>query len=105
MIKIVDKFHNKGVIIKSEGTSFDENNLSEANKILNYLYLNKIFVNKYFVLNEMVKYLVENDKLPALCFIFSRKKCDEYATKIQVPLFEKDSSIPHKIAKEVTNSN
>tara|TARA_B100000519_G_scaffold186937_1_gene183287 strand:- start:1750 stop:4002 length:2253 start_codon:yes stop_codon:yes gene_type:complete len=100
MIRLVNKFHNKGVMIKSETTCFNENNLAEANKILDYLYENKIFVNKYFAINEMVKYLVENDKLPALCFIFSRRKCDEFATKIQVPLFEKGSSIPHTIAKE-----
>ena len=100
MIKLVDKFYNKGVMVKSETTPFDGKNFSEARKIFDYLYQNKIYVNKYFAINEMVKYMVENDKLPALCYIFSRKKCDEYATKIQVPLFEKGSSIPHTIAKE-----
>lgn len=100
MIKLADKFYNQGVMIKSETTPFDGKNFSEAKQILDYLYQNKIYVNKYFAINEMVKYMVDNDKLPALCYIFSRRKCDEYATKIQVPLFEKGSSIPHTIAKE-----
>ena len=64
MMKLVDKFYNKGVMVKSETTPFDGKNFAEAKKILDYLYQNKIFVNKYYAINEMVKYMVENDKLP-----------------------------------------
>ena len=38
--------------------------------------------------------------LPALCYIFSQKQCQEYAPKITVPLFEENSIIPNIIEKE-----
>ena len=53
-----------------------------------------------FVLNELVKHLHENEMLPALCFVFSRKNVETYAQQIQVPLLEDDSKVPYIARKE-----
>ena len=54
-----------------------------------YFYQNRIYVKRPFVLNEIVKYLHTHNLLPAICFVFSRKKVEEYAQYISLYLNSK----------------
>ena len=45
----------------------------------------------------MVEYLNTNNLLPALTFIFSRKQCYIWASKVQRSLFDENSTIPSTI--------
>jgi len=98
-IKHEDNF-NKFVTLKTAGGQYMEKNYHSLQKTLNYLDLKRIRVNQTFVLNQAIKLLKERNALPAIIFIFSRKKVNQMASKIQIPLFEEDSKIPSIIEKE-----
>ena len=94
----ISSINGKPVTMRSEVIAFDEKDYHDRCKKM------KIMENKNvsetFVMNKAVEYLKNNDKLPALCYVFSRKKTHDLASKITIPLFETGSSIPHTIAKE-----
>ena len=49
---------------------------------------NNIFIKRTFVLNRITEYLRDHNLLPAICFVLSRKKCDEYARSIAYSLHD-----------------
>ena len=93
-------FSNKPIVLKEQNKLFREKNYTKIMKVLKYFNNNNIRVNQFFVMNKAVEYLNNNKMLPALCFVFSRKKTKEFAEKITVPLFPEDSTIPSTIKKE-----
>ena len=72
----------------------------KTNKILDYLFKNKINVKRQFILNDLVTYLNRNNMLPAICFIFSRKNVENYAKEINICLYDKDDKTPSIIEHE-----
>jgi len=99
-LKLVEDIINKPIVLKEKGI-FDDNAVHRIAKIDNALFQYKnVKTNKYFIMNNMVKYLKSNDKLPAIVFVFSRKQCYEYAKKITIPLFENDENKAAIINKE-----
>lgn len=84
----------------NKGGKFNEFEYDKLRKIYKYISVNKIRINRNFVLNKLIEKVKNNDLLPAIVFVFSRKQVDEIASKIQVPLFEEDSRIPNTIEKE-----
>ena len=64
---------------------------------------NKCFIKPNLVLNNLLLHLKNNDMLPAICFIFSRKIVEKYAHQITVNLLEDDSNIPAIAARECNN--
>ena len=59
-----------------------------------------IRVKRGHVLNNVTKYMVENEMLPALCFVLSRKQLEVCANEITTPLLEFDSKVPYIIDRE-----
>ena len=59
-----------------------------------------IRVRRSFVINDVLRYLKDNDMLPAIFFIFSRKGVEQAATEIQISLFEEDCTTPSIIEEE-----
>ena len=99
-LKLVEDIINKPIVLKEKGI-FDDNAVHRIAKIDNALFQYKnVKTNKYFIMNNMVKYLKSNDKLPAIVFVFSRKQCYEYAKKITISLFENDENKAAIINKE-----
>ena len=92
----VDKFH---VIQDPNGTFNDQTYLS-MNKVLNLFSKNDIRVKRQHVLNNVSKLLVENEMLPALCYVFSIKQLERCAEEITTPLLAFDSKIPYTIDRE-----
>jgi superfamily II RNA helicase len=96
----LEKMYEKKLLIKSPGQSFEDNTYHDIKKVLRYLRDNKIRVDKFFVLNQLIKYLRNNQYLPAICFVYSRKQVEAFANKITVSLFEEGSKIPSIIENE-----
>jgi len=97
------KSFNKFITLKNSdnmGGNFNEFEYDKLRQIYKYISINKIRVNRNFVLNSLVEKVKNNKLLPAIIFVFSRKQVDELASKIQIPLFEEDSKIPYTIEKE-----
>jgi len=95
-----NKFHNKPIILKEQNKQFCERTYNKILKLQKYFDNENVRVNQFFVMNKVVEYLNQNNMLPALCFIFSRKQTKIFAEKITVPLFPQESTIPSTIKKE-----
>ena len=91
---------NKPIVIASNAGQFNDSNYFKTEKILEFLYKNKVNVKRPYVLNELVNYLNMNDMLPAICFVFSRKNVEIYAKEISVNLFTKEDTTPNIIEHE-----
>ena len=83
---MIDNKLNKPLVLrKAEGT-FQDQNYHDVAKVIRYFKINKMFVNRTFVLNELTGYLRDHNLLPAICFVLSRRKCDEFARSISYSL-------------------
>ena len=99
-IKFINEFLHKPIALKNETTKYHKDNHEKIRKLLNYIQKNNCHIKPAFVLNEIAKYLNQNDMLPAICFVFSRKLVERYAQMINVSLFEENSTIPSTIKQE-----
>jgi len=91
---------DKLMLVKDADGSFNGDNVLRMKNVKNVLDDNRIFVKKPHVLNKLAKHLYDNDMLPAIVFVFSRKNVEHYAKQITTPVLEFDSNIPLIIARE-----
>ena len=98
---ILIKNTNKLLTLKDDKGDIKDNNYNSLYAIKTYISKQYIHINRSFVLNKLIKYLYENDMLPALCFVFSRKQVEVCADEINVSLFDDESDIPSKIAQRM----
>ena len=96
----IRKIIDKPFVIQSAKGEFNENHYSSMTKMLNLFEKNEVRVKRQHVLNQVSKYLVEQEMLPALCYVFSRKQLEKCATEITTPLLEFDSKVPYTIRRE-----
>lgn len=94
--QVTDKFH----IIQDDKGTFNEQTFLNVNKMLSLFSKNDIRVRRQHVLNNLSKILVENEMLPALCYVFSIKQLEKYAEELTCPLLEFDSKVPYTIERE-----
>ena len=97
---IVNYSLNKPITIKHSNGVFDEKSYLKMCKTFKILDRYKIRVDKYFAVNNLIRYLLEQKRLPAICFIFSKKQTWEFASKVNFSLFDKESKIPSIIEQE-----
>jgi len=86
--KLIDNELHKPILLKKHNGNFNDNHYSTISKIITYFKKNNIFVNKKFIINSIIKYLHEHNLLPAIFFVFSRKKAEEYAHFISSSLLD-----------------
>ena len=91
---------NKLFEIQSAKGKFNEPYFHNMRKMLDMFELNKIRVTRPHVLNQVCKYMVEHEMLPALCFVLSRKQLEICANEITTSLLEDDSKVPYTIRSE-----
>ena len=90
---------NKPILITDTNSNFNEINYNKIKKVESIIE-KKGYVKRQFVLNGLVKYLKNNNMIPALCFVFSRKHVETCAKEINFSLFDKDDKIPSIIENE-----
>ena len=91
---------DKPFIIQEPKGKFNELHYLKMNKMLKLFESKEIRVKRQHVLNQVSKHLVENEMLPALCYVFSIKQLEKYANELTTPLLEFDSKIPYTIDRE-----
>ena len=91
---------DKPFVIQDSTGKFDETHYFKMNKMLKLFENNQVYVKRQHVLNQVSKYLVENEMLPALCFVFSRKQLEKCAREVTTNLLEFDSKVPYTIRYE-----
>ena len=53
----------------------------------------QVYVKSSFVLRNIVTYLNDNELLPAICFVFSRKNVERYAKELNINLVDNGNEI------------
>jgi len=96
----IHKLIDKPFVIQDDKGTFNEQTYLNMNKMLTLFDKNEVRVRRGHVLNQVSKFLVENEMLPALCFVFSIKKLEKFAEELNYPLLEFDSKVPYTIARE-----
>ena len=97
--KIRDTLDTIHPVVSATGT-FDEVTYNRVNDTLKLLEKHKVFVKRSFVLNEICKHMVQNNMLPAVCFILSKKQIQVASREISVPLLGEDDAVPAVVAHE-----
>lgn len=96
----INSLINKPFIIQSAGGSFNEEHYRRMSKMLTLLEQKSVRVKRGHVLNKVTEYLTQNEMLPALCYVFSRKQLEICAKELTTNLLEFDSKIPYTIRYE-----
>jgi len=91
---------NKPLVIQDAKGNFDEQQYFKMNKVMKLLENRDIRIKRQHVLNQVSKYLVDNEMLPALCYVFSRKQLEVCANEITTNLLEFDNKTPYIIDRE-----
>jgi superfamily II RNA helicase len=91
---------NKLFTIQSARGEFNETHYFRMKKTLDLFENKNVRINRSHVINNVLKHCVENEMLPALCFVFSRKMLEVCAKEVTTNLLEFDSKVPYTIARE-----
>lgn len=87
------------VIQDSKGI-FNDTNYQKINKIIKLFNDKNHFVKRQHILNTVTRQMVDNNMLPAICFVLSRKALEQCAKEVTTVLLEDDSKVPYIIRKE-----
>lgn len=91
---------NKLLLLQDANGNFNETGYKNIVR-LDKLFNNNMQISKRkHVLNQLVSHLRDNDMLPAIAFVFSRKQVEVCANEITVPLFDFDSKVSSTIKHE-----
>ena len=93
----INSLINTPHVIQSADGTFNEEYYRRMNKMLTLLGQKSIRVKRGHVLNKVTEYLTQNEMLPALCYVFSRKQLEVCAKELTTNLLEFDSKIPYTI--------
>jgi len=96
----IKKAINKPFIIQDEKNVFNDVQYQSTVKTLKLFEKHDIRVKRQHVLNKVTEYLVENEMLPALCYVFSRKQLEKCAEELTTNLLEFDSKVPYTVDRE-----
>jgi len=88
---------NKFITLKTPSDKFLEEGYLQLKSSMDLFDKNNLFMNKTHVLNNVVKQLSDEEMLPAIVFVFSRKNVELYAKSITTNILEFDSKVPYTI--------
>ena len=98
--KVIKKTTNTLHVVQDAKGNFNDVNYMRIHKTLGIFREKNHFVKRQHVLNTVAKYMVENNMLPAICFVLSRKALEQCAKEITTNLLEDDSKVPYTIRRE-----
>ena len=91
---------NKPFVIQDEKGVFNDVQYQTTAKMLKLFNKHEIHVKRQHVLNKVAEYLVQQEMLPALCYVFSRKQLEKCAEEMTTNLLEFDSKVPYTVDRE-----
>jgi superfamily II RNA helicase len=98
--KMVRDSTNHLKVIQTSDGAFQEKTVHEINNIVSIFDKHKVFMKRKMVLNKLAEHLRDNEMLPAIAFVFSRKNVEKCAHEITTNLLEDDSKIPYIVRRE-----
>lgn len=91
---------NKPFVIQDEKGVFNDVVYSNMTKMMKLFDKHDVRVKRQFVLNKVAEYLVQQEMLPALCYVFSRRQLEKCAEEMTTNLLEFDSKVPYTVDRE-----
>jgi superfamily II RNA helicase len=91
---------DKPFVIQESNGKFNDEHYFKMTKMLKLFESKEIRVKRTHVLNQVTKYLTENEMTPAICYVFSIKKIEECSKEITTNLLEFDSKVPYIVKRE-----
>ncbi len=91
---------NKLILLQDHNNEYNEQGRLTIKKYQGLLQEKKVFMKRQHVLNQLSKFLRDNDMLPCIVFVFSRKQVERCAEEVTIPLLEDDSKVPYIVKKE-----
>ena len=91
---------NKLILLRDPIGKFNDQGYHELNRMRNLFEKNRFYMKRKFVLNKLLEFLKENEMLPCIVFVFSRKNVEVCAHEITTNLLEDDSKIPYIVRRE-----
>lgn len=91
---------NRPILLRTADGKFSDKGYHELKSISEIFNKNYIIIKRKFVLNKLAEYLKQNEMLPAIVFVFSRRSVEQCANDMTTNLLEDDSKIPYIVAKE-----
>jgi superfamily II RNA helicase len=80
--------------------NFNEINYQKIHKTIKLFENKNHYVKRQHILNNVTRHMVDNNMLPAICFVLSRKALEQCAKEITTVLLEDDSKVPYIVRKE-----
>ena len=96
----INEMTNKLHILQSPKGQFQDENFQKIKKTLGLFENKNHYVKRANVMNQVSKHMVENNMLPAICFVFSRKALETCAKEVTTNLLEFDSKVPYTVKRE-----
>lgn len=93
------QLHCLHVIQDSKGNMNDAG-LNTVYSTLKLMEDKRHYVKRQHVLNSVAKYMYDNDMLPAICFVLSRKALEQCAQEMSLSMVEDDSKVPYTVRRE-----
>lgn len=87
-------------LLQDSKGSFNGTNYMKVTKLLELQRNKGDGKHRQHVLNRVCKKMVEDNMLPAICFVLSRKQLEQYANEVTFPLLEDDSKVPYIVQRE-----
>ena len=100
LTKEVKDMINHPIMIQSAKSEFQEANYHKIKRTLNLFRQKDVYIKRQHIINEICKYMFDNNMLPAVLFILSRKQIESVSKEITTNLLEDDSKIPYIVHKE-----
>jgi len=94
------KITNSLNVIQDSKGIFNDTNYLKIKKTLKTFQDKNHYVKRQHVLNTVAKHMFDNNMLPAICFVLSRKALEQCAKEITVPLLEDDSKVSYIVRRE-----
>ncbi len=91
---------NKLIKLKGPDEKVLLNGLKEVGEITKLMSDRDIRINRKFVLNNLAKYLKDNEMLPAIGFVFSRRLVEQCARELTHEVLEFDSKVAYTVRYE-----
>ena len=79
---------------------FNDTNYQRINNSIKLFKDKNHYVKRQHVLNSVAKHMVDNNMLPAICFVLSRKALEQCAKEMTTILLEDDSKVPYIVRRE-----
>tara|TARA_B100000902_G_C27317127_1_gene922001 strand:- start:1129 stop:3654 length:2526 start_codon:yes stop_codon:yes gene_type:complete len=97
---MLERLCSKPVIIKKPCGDFNNEVARDIGKIKSWMWDNRCYVKRPHVLNNMARHMKDNNMLPAINFIFSRRHVELAASEIQINLHRDDENYSSTVSKE-----